>query len=103
MKQVILGLAVLALLAIPVGTSADEPPTKVAVCHVNGANGSVDLGGIVLSLGRVISVSGNAVSAHERHGDNDSFFPLSTPTARDDFVEMFGVRLVNANCFTFAF
>ena len=105
MKQVILGLAVLALLAIPIDTSADAPPTKVDVCHSNSANESIDFSGVFsINFGRVISVNENAVNAHVRHGDADvDAFSRLDADGRDALAEQFGVRLVNANCFTFSF
>ena len=102
MKRVILGLAVLALLAIPVGTSADVPPTKVDVCHVNSANKA----GLIFFpdavFGRVISVTVGAKNAHVRHGDVDAFQSLRLDAdLRDVFAELFEVRLPNASCLIF--
>jgi len=101
MKRVILGSAVLALLAIPVGTSADMPPTKVDVCHMNSAKESIVFPGFSFTFGRIISVNENAVRGHRAHGDADIFEDL-TPTARAGFVSS-GIRLPNANCVGFVF
>jgi hypothetical protein len=52
-----IGLATLAI-AVPGGMTLAAKADKVDVCHIAG-NGNV----------QVISVSGNAVAAHQAHGD----------------------------------
>lgn len=102
MKRVIVIAAVLALLfGLPMSHFAfagKGPAAKVDICHVNSANDVLELeDGFVVTFGKVISVSENAVAAHEAHGDSTDFADLDQDL-RDLVEELFGITLPNANC-----
>lgn len=93
-------LAVLGIFAaVPLSHVAlAKPAAKVDICHVNSANDIIDFGnGDFVAFGRVISVSENAVDAHEAHGDSADFIEVDA-TLRDLVADLFGINLPNANC-----
>ena len=102
MKRLLFVLCVAGFLAaLPLShvATAAKPETKVAICHVNSANDVLDLDGLVVTFGRVIEVSENAVAAHvAQHGDSESYLPLDEET-RDWYEAEYGISLPNANCY----
>jgi len=99
MKRLLILLAVASLvMAVTVTPSASAAkPNKVEICHVNSANGVIEVGTVLITFGRVISVSPKAVSAHEAHGDSVDFEHLPADD-RAEIEAFFGIALPNANC-----
>ncbi len=100
MKRLLIMLCLVAfLVALPMSHSAfAKKPAKVEICHVNSANDILDLGTVVITFGKVIEVSENAVEAHLAHGDSTTFFPMDEDL-RDAFEDFFKISLPNANCY----
>ena len=88
------------MFALPLSdTVSAKPIAKVAICHVNSANGVIDLGGgLVQVFGRVIAVAGPVVPAHLAHGDSLDFRFLDEED-REYIEEQFGISLPNADCY----
>jgi hypothetical protein len=103
MKRLIVVLCVVGfIVALPMShlASAAKPQTKVAICHVNSANDVLYLeDGNVVTFGRVIVISENAVATHvAQHGDSTEYADLDKAT-RDAVEDYYGIRLPNANCY----
>ena len=73
MKRFIILLCVVAfIVALPLShVAAKGKAPKIEICH---GTDSLDLGTLEVVYGHVISVSGNALAAHEGHGDSVEFF-----------------------------
>jgi hypothetical protein len=111
MRRLVLLLGLMALVvALPASHGAFAKSTKVDVCHVNAGNqagfyGTVDdvkvktdgvwqynytyIKGYTWRLGKVISVSEDAVDAHVAHGDSTWFYALTDERA--DYIESFDI------------
>ena len=119
-RFVAVGFAVAGMAAVGVATAlpaSAAPAPRVAVCHLNGSNGVVSGGsGNAIYLGRVITVSANAVPSLEARGDSTTdelgSGGLITPTHNTagrwapggQWASVMqnatneGVRVTNANC-----
>lgn len=78
-------------------TDAAKPETKVAICHVNGANDVVETDGAKIFFGRRIEVAESAVAAHYAAGDGPVQFVL-TEQLKATLEEQFGIKIRNADC-----
>ena len=98
MKRLIAVLVVVGfIVALPLSHAFGAKADKVQICHVNSANDTLDLGFATIVFGTVIEVSGNAVPAHEAHGDSTAFEPMEEDF-RDWVEATYAISLPNADC-----
>jgi|GEM_PF-5209647 len=114
MKRLLILLCVAGLLAaLPMSHLAlagkpEEKPAKVVICHLNGANPTVNDGTHpgTWYFGRRIEVAESAVEAHLAHGDAvfGGDYPRDLTKAKRAAIEaVYGVSLPNANCYFFVY
>ena len=103
MKRVLVAVCVAGfVLAIPLSRAAfAAPKAKVAICHVNSANGVFSWFGSTMAFGREIEVSENAVADHLAHGDSLEFYRLSE-SERKAAADYYEVDLTNADSWFWA-
>ena len=110
MKRLLILLCVAGLLAaLPMSHLAlagkpEEKPAKVVICHLNGANPTVNDGTHpgTWYFGRRIEVAESAVEAHLKHGDMvyGGDYPKDlTEEKRVAIEELFEVSLPNPTCY----